>query len=232
VLRYQHSGDRPQGRRNRVVGYGAVAIYGGAPMKDGDEAARPAADDERMLTDEQRLQLLKLARVSVEMALAGKPLPQLADIPDALKQNAAAFVTLHKRGRLRGCIGTFDRSKPLWEVVAQFARHAAFRDSRFPAVTAAELADLEFEISVLSPLRKLEDPLDLRLGVDGVWIVGSRGERGTFLPQVATDTGWSKEKFLSNCASHKAGLPADAWRDPERATVYAYTAEVFSEGEH
>ena len=71
---------------------------------------------------------------------------------------------------------------------------------------------------------------DIRLGIDGIWLVGSRGERGTYLPQVATETGWSKEKFLSSCASSKAGMPPDAWRDPDRCTVQTYTAEVFSEG--
>ena len=85
---------------------------------------------------------------------------------------------------------------------------------------------------MLSPLKKIDNPLDIRLGIDGIWLVGSRGERGTFLPQVATETGWTKEQFLSNCASHKAGMPPDAWRDPERCTVHTYTAEVFSEGGH
>ena len=84
---------------------------------------------------------------------------------------------------------------------------------------------------MLSPLKKIDNPLDIRLGTDGVWLVGAGGERGTFLPQVATEPGWSKEQFLSNCASHKAGMPPDAWRDPDRCTVYTYTAEVFSEGE-
>jgi AmmeMemoRadiSam system protein A len=185
-----------------------------------------------MLSDEERAVLLALARRSVETALEGRPTPEPEKVTPAIATPAAAFVTIHKGTRLRGCIGTFDRSKRLWEVVVAFARQAAFHDSRFPPVRREELPHLQFEISVLSPLRKLDDPLDLRLGIDGVWIIGARGERGTYLPQVATETGWSKEEFLSNCARSKAGMAPDAWRDPKRATVHAYTAEVFSEGGH
>jgi AmmeMemoRadiSam system protein B/AmmeMemoRadiSam system protein A len=231
LLRYENSGDRPMGDGDRVVGYGAVVIYGSRPMEDASAAAETDTGGERLLSDDERGRLLALARLSVKTSLAGEPAPQVADPTPAMASPAAAFVTLHRRGQLRGCIGTFDRSKPLWRVVVEFARHAAFSDSRFEPVTAVELAEIAFEISVLSPLRKLDDPLDIRLGVDGIWVVGSRGERGTFLPQVATETGWSKEAFLSNCASHKAGLAPDAWRDPQSATVFAYTAEVFGEGE-
>lgn len=226
VLRYEHSGNRVRKDRSRVVGYGAVAFYG-----KGAGAEVSMTGEERMLSDEERKTLLALARRSVELALDRAPLPKPEELTPALERPAAVFVTLRKRGGLRGCIGTFERTDPLWKVVAEFARSSAFRDSRFPPVKREELEGLTFEISVLSPLRKLEDPLSIRLGVDGVWIVGSRGERGTFLPQVATETGWSKEEFLSSCCSHKAGLPAEAWRDPGRATVHAYTAEVFSEEE-
>jgi len=252
LLKYENSGGRPRGDRRRVVGYGAVAIYAeggvrprsrdassgrsedleGKPMTGAGEGsldAAPRPAQERMLSDEERAELLALARRSVEAAFRGEPIPKPEKLTPALETKTGAFVTLHKRGRLRGCIGTFERSAPLWRVVAEYARHSAFDDNRFAPVEEKELPEIEFEISVLSPMRKLDNPLDLRLGVDGVWVVGSRGERGTFLPQVATETGWTKEEFLSNCCSHKAGLPPEAWRDPSRATVYAYTAEVFSE---
>jgi AmmeMemoRadiSam system protein B/AmmeMemoRadiSam system protein A len=232
LVRYQHSGDIPEGRPDRVVGYGAVVIYGkpaaAASERGGTQAM--AHVDERMLNDEERVALIALARRSVETGLERQDVPAPQPLTDAMQTPCAAFVTLHKHGRLRGCIGTFDRSQPLWRVVAEFARTAAFGDRRFDPVTRDELPTLTFEISVLSPLRKLDDPLSLRLGTDGVWIVGVNGRTGTYLPQVATQTGWSKEQFLSSCAGDKARLAPDAWKDPNRATVYAYTAEVF--GEH
>jgi AmmeMemoRadiSam system protein A len=184
-----------------------------------------------MLSDEERKDLLALARRSVETSFGGAGLPKPERMTPALETKTGGFVTLHKGGRLRGCIGTFDRSHPLWHVIAEYARHAAFQDTRFKPATQGEIPEIEFEISVLSPLKKIDNPLDIRLGTDGIWLVGSRGERGTFLPQVATETGWTKEEFLSNCASHKAGMAPDAWRDPDLCTVYTYTAEVFSEGE-
>lgn len=230
VLRYENSGSRPRGDKGRVVGYGAVAIYGGKSMsKELQSAGQSGAPEGRLLSDEERSELLALARASVKAAFRNEPIPTPKKLTPGLQMKTGAFVTLHKRGQLRGCIGTFERSEPLWRVVAEYARHSAFDDTRFPPLEESELPEVEFEISVLSPMRKLENPLDLRLGIDGIWIVGSRGERGTFLPQVATETGWTKEEFLSNCCLHKAGLPPDAWRDPKRATVYAYTAEVFSE---
>jgi len=115
----------------------------------------------------------------------------------------------------------------LIELVAEMAKASATSDPRFfsDPITAEELDQLDIEISVLSPLQRTMDPLSLRLGVDGIYI--KRGyATGCFLPQVATETGWSKEEFLSYCCSHKAGLPADAWKDP-KTEVYLFTAEVF-----
>jgi uncharacterized protein (TIGR00296 family) len=99
-------------------------------------------------------------------------------------------------------------------------------DSRFfgQPITQGEVKDLEIEISVLSPLKKTTDPLSLRLGIDGIYIKKGYAS-GCFLPQVATETGWSKEEFLSSCCSHKAGLKADAWKD-KNTEVYLFTAEI------
>jgi AmmeMemoRadiSam system protein A len=116
---------------------------------------------------------------------------------------------------------------PLIELVVEMAKASATGDPRFFAdpITADELEQLDIEISVLSPLKRTDDPLSLRLGVDGIYI--KRGcVSGCFLPQVATETGWNKEQFLSYCCAHKAGLPADAWKDAE-TEVYLFTAEVF-----
>jgi AmmeMemoRadiSam system protein A len=136
-------------------------------------------------------------------------------------------VTLKNKGRLRGCIGQFTAQKPLIELVVEMAKASATSDPRFFAnpITPREIDELDIEISVLSPLQPTDDPLSLRLGVDGIYIRKGRAS-GCFLPQVATETGWSKEEFLSYCCAHKAGLAADAWRQPE-TEAYLFTAEVF-----
>jgi AmmeMemoRadiSam system protein A len=176
-----------------------------------------------------RSELLKIARQVVTAAASGHASPdcQPEGLPE-LDQPCGAFVTLNTRdGRLRGCIGTFTADKPLWQTVAEMARSAATADPRFLPVGADELDNIEIEVSVLSPLERSDDPLSLELGVHGIYIMRN-GRGGTFLPQVATEHGMSKEEFLSTCCAHKAGLPPDAWKDPE-TEVYLYTAQVFGE---
>lgn len=153
------------------------------------------------------------------------------DLTEVLKRPGAAFVTLKNHGRLRGCIGTFLPRAPLYRTVAEMARAAA-QDFRFLVnpVTPAELGDIDIEISVLTPLEKVGDPLkEIELGRHGIYIEGE-GRSGCFLPQVATETGWSKEEFLSHCAAEKAGLAPDAWKKPG-VTVYRFEAHVFGEKE-
>ena len=184
-----------------------------------------------MLSESDRKCLLRLARMAAAAALAGAPNPTVAIESDALKTPCGAFVTLKNAGRLRGCIGQFGARTPLYQTVQQMAV-AATQDPRFVThpVTLAELDRIHIEISALSPPEKVDDPMaDIELGRHGIIINGPYGS-GCFLPQVATDTGWSKEEFLSNCAAHKAGMPADAWKDPG-VTVYRFEAEVFGEAE-
>jgi AmmeMemoRadiSam system protein A len=140
------------------------------------------------------------------------------------------FVTLHVKGHLRGCIGTFQACVPLYQNIEEMAR-AALQDPRFldMPLRKEDLENLDIEISVLSPLEKTNDPLSLVLGKNGIYIQRGRYS-GCFLPQVATETGWTKEEFLGYCCLHKAGLDQDAWKDP-KTTVYLFTAEVFSEQE-
>ena len=139
------------------------------------------------------------------------------------------FVTLKTRGRLRGCLGHFEADAPARERVREMARASVLDDPRFGGdrIRPDELDRVEIEISVLHPREKVDDPLSIELGRDGISI--RRGARtGCFLPQVATETGWTKEQFLSNCCSHKAGLDPDAWRDPE-TEVQRFRAEVFGD---
>jgi len=179
------------------------------------------------MNDVQKQTLLGVARDTVEAVirrqLAEKP---RSDDPE-LNAHCGCFVTLKNKGRLRGCIGQFISESPLIELVAEMAKASATGDPRFVAdrITLDELEELDIEISVLSPLQRAHEPLSLRLGVDGIYIKKGPAS-GCFLPQVATETGWSKEEFLSYCCAHKAGLEADAWKDPD-TEVYFFTADVF-----
>ncbi len=179
------------------------------------------------MNDTQKQILLKTACDTVEGVLTGGTPPKPESNDPELNAPCGCFVTLKNQGRLRGCIGQFTSDRPLIELVVEMAVSSATRDPRFlgDPITADELEQLDIEISVLSPLKKTDDPLSLRLGTDGIYIK-RKGTSGCFLPQVATETGWSKEEFLSYCCAHKAGLPADAWKDPA-TEVYLFTAEVF-----
>jgi AmmeMemoRadiSam system protein A len=184
-----------------------------------------------MLSDEDRRTLLAIARGTIEARLTGAAPPRAAAESPALRQPCGCFVTLHHGQYLRGCIGTFQARAPLVETVAQMAA-ASLRDPRFleNPVTEAELPKIDLEISVLSPLERTADPLkEIELGKHGICINGPYGS-GCFLPQVATETGWSKEEFLGNCCAHKAGMAPDAWKSPDVA-VYRFEAEVFGEKE-
>jgi AmmeMemoRadiSam system protein A len=179
------------------------------------------------VNDQQKDTLLKVARETVEAVIRQEPSKKPESDDPELNAPCGCFVTLKNHGRLRGCIGQFISDAPLIELVAEMARASSTGDPRFLAdpITDAELERLDVEISVLSPLQRTDDPLSLRLGVDGIYIKKGRMS-GCFLPQVATETGWGKEEFLSYCCAHKAGLAADAWKDPE-TEVYLFTAEVF-----
>ncbi len=180
-----------------------------------------------IMNDAQKRTLLTVARDTVKAVVTGGRVPEpKSDDPD-LNAHCGCFVTLKNKGRLRGCIGQFTAEKPLIELVAEMAQASATGDPRFFAnpITPRELKELDIEISVLSPLQRTDDPLSLQLGVDGIYIKKGRAS-GCFLPQVATETGWSKEEFLSYCCAHKAGLAADAWKDPD-TEVYLFTADVF-----
>ena len=143
-----------------------------------------------------------------------------------LARPGGAFVTLHKRGDLRGCIGHIEPTEPLGLVVPRCAVAACSSDPRFPPVTAGELDAIDIEISLLGPLQPIAGPQDIVVGRDG--LVVERGwQRGLLLPQVATEWGWDADAFLAHTCQ-KAGLPADAWR--HGATVWRFEAEVFGEG--
>jgi|GEM_PF-3634487 len=196
----------------------------------GQEApAKAAGPLEIVLDHDSRNELLSMARGAVNAAVSGEWVSFSPTANPQLRVRAGCFVTLKNRGELRGCIGRFRSDQPLWKTVRELAISAATADPRFASrpVKPGEVPALEIEISVLSPLRQVFRPLEeIRLGQDGI-VVSDRGRSGTFLPQVATETGWSIEEFLGHCARDKAGLEWEGWQSPT-ARVYTYTAIIFS----
>lgn len=177
------------------------------------------------MNETQQKVLLKVARDTVEAAVLRKPVDEPSTEDPQLLAEQGCFVTLKNGDELRGCIGQFVADRPLIEMVSQMAVASCLHDTRFDRITPQELDELDIEISVLSPMVKTENPLSLRLGIDGIYITNGHSS-GCFLPQVATETGWSQEEFLSYCCAHKAGLRSHAWKDPG-VDVYLFTAEVF-----
>lgn len=172
----------------------------------------------------EREELLRIARRTLSACVSGGGMPEEAPVHASLSAPGAAFVTLRTGDRLRGCIGYTEPHAPLYRTVQECTVAAATEDPRFPRVTAGEVAGLRIEISVLAPLSAAR-PEDVETGVHGLMI--RKGERrGLLLPQVALESGWDRETFLSQVCA-KAGLPSDAWR--EGAELYSFTAEVFSE---
>jgi AmmeMemoRadiSam system protein A len=176
-----------------------------------------------MLVEAQRERLLAHAREAATTAARGER-PASSPAPAGLERPGAAFVTLHVRGELRGCIGTFHADDSLWVTVREMATAAATRDPRFRPLGARELDDLSVEISVLGPPRRAADPREIEIGRHGLEIRRGR-RRGLLLPQVATENDLDRERFLAETC-RKAGLPSDAWRDPE-TELWLFEAQVF-----
>jgi len=179
------------------------------------------------ISPDQRAKLIALARASVAHAVAAAPAPSAEDRSGVLGEKRGCFVTLTNAGELRGCIGTLQPQKPLADEVIEMAAAAA-RDSRFiyyKPITPGELNELTVEVSVLSPLEPIDDPLSLTIGTHGIYIRGRAGA-GCFLPEVATDQGWNAEQFLTHCCAGKANLAPDAWRQAD-TEVLVFTSEKF-----
>ena len=213
-LMYQNSGDIDNHDHSRVVGYHAFAFL-----------RKQISETEFTLTDADKKQLKEIALQSIKDSLDSKPIarPTLHSQLSILNSKCGAFVSLHKYGRLRGCIGHFGEDYPLHEIVAEMARAAAFEDPRFTPVTREELDDIDIEISVLTPMRRIQSIDEFELHRHGIYI--RKGFRsGTFLPQVADEANWTKEEFIGHCSQDKAGLGWDGWRDAE---LYVYEAIVF-----
>ena len=213
-IMYQNSGDIGDHDHSRVVGYHSFAFI---------RSGQTRTNTEFTLSYEEKQMLKKIAYTSIKDSLNGKPISMFNLQSSILNQKCGAFVSLHKQGRLRGCIGHFGEDVPLHEIVAEMARAAAFEDPRFPPVHREELGDIDIEISVLTPMRRIQSLDDFQLHKHGIYI--RKGYRsGTFLPQVADEVNWTKEEFVGHCSQDKAGLGWNGWRDAE---LYVYEAIVF-----
>jgi len=223
VLKSLNSGD-VTGDRSRVVGYMAAACWqqNAKTRAPSPAAATPAAP--LLFTSEEKAQLHHIARQSVEAVLSGRKTGPLPQLPPRLQEPAGAFVTIRKHKQLRGCIGHIRAVYPLAQTVSRMAQAAALEDPRFPPVRKEELPELEFEISVLSPLQPVSDVGIIQVGVHGIYM--KQGARsGLLLPQVAGEYGWDRITFLEQTC-RKAHLDKDAWKDPQ-THIFIFSAEVF-----
>lgn len=221
VLRQADSGDMT-GEKGRVVGYISAAL-----VKENIKSKTEKDNMEIFLTEQQKNKLLKIARDTIAYHLsAGKILEVKEDDP-MLNQPLGAFVTLHKKGQLKGCIGNMIGRAPLYLTVRDMAVAAASEDPRFSPVRKNELEDIAIEISVLSPLKKIDNPDEIIVRKHGV-LVKNSFTSGVYLPQVATETSWTKEQFMDSLCGNKAGMSPDAWKTG-KCEIYIFTAEVFAE---
>jgi MEMO1 family protein len=218
LLKYANSGDTT-GDHSRVVGYSAVALV--------KTQGQPAAERPFSLGAREKSELLALARQSVEYAVKErKPYEPAASSSEALNQERGAFVTLTKSGELRGCVGYTSAVKPLYLTVRDTATLAALRDSRFPPVSVSELPQLQYEISVLSPLRRVLDVREIKVGQHGL-LMKNGADEGLLLPQVPVEEKWDRQRFLEETCA-KAGMHSNCWKD-ENTDIFRFTAVVFSE---
>jgi len=216
---YQNSGDSRYQDKSQVVGYWSIVL-------SKKEKLIPSSSSFN-ITSKDKKELLKIARNTLEEYIRNNKIPEInaSGFSEILKTPCGAFVTLNKNSVLRGCVGCFNPEDPLYKVVQQMAIASSTQDNRFPPVDPKEVNGITIEISVLSPMKKISSIDEIVLGKHGIYIKkGSRS--GTFLPQVATGTGWSKEDLLGHCSRDKAGLGWNGWKD---ADIYIYEATVFSE---
>lgn len=220
-VQYMNSGDSKYGDKEQVVGYWSLAV-----TRKPSAGTRSSAFG---FTRDEKIMLLKIARSTIEQYVRERRIPDdaPATYSDNMMIHAGAFVTLREGGELRGCIGRFTADIPLYKLIREMAVASSTEDSRFEPVTAGETGKLDIEISVLSPLKKISSPEEIVLGKHGIYI--KKGYlSGTFLPQVATETGWDLDEFLGHCARDKAGIGWEGWKDAE---LFIYEACVFSEKE-
>lgn len=223
MLDYCNSGDSEYGDKERVVGYNAIELV--------DKKSKSESKNEKKgsfsFNDEEKKKLFDIAKTSINSRFNNNVRSELdsKQMPEKLKMNYGAFVTLKINGNLRGCIGRFISSDPLYEVVRLSALSSAFEDPRFPPLTKEEFVKTDIEITVLGPLQKISGPEEIILGKHGIYIKKNFSS-GTMLPQVAIEQGWTVEQFLGYTSRDKAGLGWDGWKNAE---LFVYEGVVLEE---
>ena len=210
TLKYKNSAHSKYGDKKRVVGYGAVRVY---------------KSNNFFLTSKEKQELLDIANLSLYQAIKNnkKLIVDESKISKKLKKPLGAFVTLYKNKYLRGCIGTFEPSKPLYKVIVDMTIASALNDSRFKEVNSEEIKDIDIEISVLTPRKKISSLDEIVIGKHGIYI--KKGSKtGTYLPHVATKMKWSTKEFLENCSNEKVGIGYDGYKEAE---LFIYETIVF-----
>ena len=223
VLKYATSGDI-SGDASHVVGYLSAVFLTTKPRSFPEISHK---EENEMFSSEEKRNLLKIARNTIEKYLTDGNMPDVEELSDGLNAELGGFVTLHQDGSLRGCIGRMEGEGPFYRTVMEMAVAAAVNDFRFRPVRLGDLDSIDIEISALSPMRKISETSEIEMGKHGVMVtMGKRS--GVYLPQVAVETGWTREEFMNSLCEHKAGIPRSAWKTGE-ADIYVYTAEVFGE---
>jgi hypothetical protein len=228
IVSYANSGDTSVGERSRVVGYGAVVLTAEGEEKNISVSAQstPAAVSAPLTSADKKV-LLTFARETLSRLFLTDTVPLARGFSANLQQPRSTFVTLKKKGELRGCIGRIIGDEPLGKIVGAMAIQAAFNDSRFHPLAADELNDIEIEISVLTPMKQVGGVADIVIGRDGI-VLNKENHHAVFLPQVATEQGWNREELLDNLC-RKAGLETGCWK--EKAQFLTFQAVVFGESQ-
>jgi len=227
IVSYANSGDVAVGERSRVVGYGAVVLTADSDKKESGFPAKTTPAAVSPLTQSDKKALLTLARETITRVFTTDTVPLARGVSAGLQQPRGAFVTLKKKGELRGCVGHMIPDESLGKIVGAMAIQAAFNDRRFSPVTFDELKDIEVEISVLTPMKKVAGFSDILVGRDGVFLTKD-DHSAVFLPQVAPEQGWNREQMLDHLCQ-KAGLDSGCWK--KGAQFSTFQAVIFSESE-
>lgn len=211
LLDYCNSGDSPSGGKEEVVGYNAMVMIG----KDQSAISQPSSENSFSFSIKEKKILFEIAKKTIESKFSQSTYSvDEKSIPETLKKPMGAFVTLKINGDLRGCIGRFISSEPLYNVVSESAISSAFQDPRFSPLTSEEYKNASIEITVLGPLKKISNINEIILGRHGIYI--KKGQMsGTMLPQVAIENKWTVEQFLGYTSRDKAGLRWDGWKNAE-----------------
>ena len=222
VIHYANSGD-VTGDHSGVVGYAAGIIYK-TNGRQAEKKERRKAGIDLGLEEDEKKQLHQIVRETIKSRLNEKPLPDFKVDSKTLKELRGAFVSLHKEGMLRGCIGHIKADRPLDETIKNMSIAAAFEDPRFPPLSREEFDQVDIEISVLTPFKKISEIDEIEVGKHGLYM--TKGfYSGILLPQVATEYGWDRITFLEHTCT-KASLPKNAWKEKD-TEIYIFSADVF-----